>query len=35
MDGEVIRQEKGICDAITSNQAEYWALRNILGALKK
>ena len=35
MDGEVIRQGKGICNAITSNQAEYWALRNLLGALKE
>ena len=35
MDGEVIRQGKGIYDAITSNQAEYQALRNLLGALKE
>ena len=35
MVGEVIRQGKGICDAITSNQIEYWALKNLLGALKE
>ena len=35
MDGEVIRQGKGICDAITSNKAEYQALKNLLGTLKE
>ena len=35
MDGEVIIQGKRICDAITSNQAEYWALRNLLRVLKE
>ena len=31
----MIRQGKGICDVVTSNQAEYWALRNLLGVLKE
>ena len=35
MDGEVIRQGKGICDAITSNKVEYQALKNLLGTLKE